>query len=320
MSAPNTMPTPSDIPLIPSSEKGNKKVTRSVFSNYSEQPGDDNTLDGMAAPTSATERSVSSAKAVPVQKLARAFVHSYLSRAFDYPTAETWRWLSDSNTQQALEAALESASPSAFATLRHHARELFAHIQPPGFDLFLQDYVAVFGHAARGPCPLNEIEYGGLKADPLFQPHQLADLAAFYGAFGLNMSGDATERHDHIAVELEFMSVLAAKEAYALTNQLSDLDLALCRSAQQSFLRDHIGRWTPAFARHLAKATAPGALNALAVLLGEWIAVECGHLGVAPGSQELVLRPVNAAAESLCSSCGLADLPPGALRTADETT
>ena len=48
------------------------------------------------------------------------------------------------------------------------------------YDAFLTAYLAAFGHAARGRCPLNEIEYGDIKADPLFQPHRLADLAAFY--------------------------------------------------------------------------------------------------------------------------------------------
>jgi hypothetical protein len=91
-------------------------------------------------------------------------------------------------------------------------------------------------HAARGRCPLNEIEYGDIKADPLFQPHRLADLAAFYRAFGLEVAEDADERHDHICLELEFMCVLAAKEAYALEHQLDAEVLTLCRDAQKRFL------------------------------------------------------------------------------------
>ena len=35
--------------------------------------------------------------------------------------------------------------------------------------------------------------------------------------------------------------------------------------------------------------------------------------GVAAGSEDLLLRPVDEAPESLCSSCGLAPLPPGAI-------
>jgi len=37
---------------------------------------------------------------------------------------------------------------------------------------------------------------------------------------------------------------------------------------------------------------------------------------VAPGSEDLLLRPVDEAAERMCDSCGLANMPPGALTAA----
>ena len=46
----------------------------------------------------------------------------------------------------------------------------------------------------------------------------LADIAGFYAAFG--MTPGAAEVEDHIAAELEFMSVLALKEAAALAEGL----------------------------------------------------------------------------------------------------
>ena len=134
------------------------------------------------------------------------------------------------------------------------AAALTAQLRRDNFELFQAACVTAFGHAARGDCPLNEIEYGDLKADPLFQPHRLADLAAFYRAFGLEVANGAAERPDHIGMELEFMSVLAAKEAYAYEHQLDDDQCALCRDAQKKFLREHLGRWSPGFARRLARA------------------------------------------------------------------
>src|SRR5215471_8790394 len=130
---------------------------------------------------------------------------------------------------------------------------LIAKLQSAELEAFQVAFVTAFGHAARGDCPLNEIEYGDLKADPLFQPHRLADLAAFYQAFGLEVSDDAAERHDHICVELEFMSVLAAKEAYALELQLEEELLTRALNAQKSFLREHLGRWTLSFTRRLER-------------------------------------------------------------------
>ncbi len=195
------------------------------------------------------------------------------------------------------------------------AKLLAAQLLRDSFEAFKSDYLAAFGHAARGLCPLNEIEYGDIKADPLFQPHRLADLAAFYRAFGLELASDATERHDHICLELEFMSVLAAKEAYALEHQLDGDQLALCRDAQKKFLREHLGRWTPAFTRRLAKMVGEDALGALANFTRQFVATECARFGLPPGSEDLLLRPVDAAAESICASCGITNLPPGALRT-----
>jgi DMSO reductase family type II enzyme chaperone len=182
-----------------------------------------------------------------------------------------------------------------------------------GWDSFLDAYLACFGHAARGSCPLNEIEYGDIKADPLFQPHRLADLAAFYRAFGLEVTADAGERQDHLCLELEFMCVLAAKEAYAFEHQLPMEQHTQCREAQKKFLREHLGRWMPAFTRRLAAAANDPALRALAEFTRAFVESECVRFGVNPGSEELSLRPVDEAADRACDSCGLANLPPGAL-------
>ncbi|MBI4327837.1 MAG: molecular chaperone TorD family protein [Chloroflexi bacterium] len=193
------------------------------------------------------------------------------------------------------------------------ARQLRPHFKNENFDAFQADYLAAFGHTVRGDCPMNEIEYGDIKADPLFQPHRLADLGAFYRAFGLEVSDDAAERHDHICLELEFMSVLSAKEGYALQQHLPEEQLELCRQAQKKFLRGHLGRWTPAFTRRLARAVGEGALGALANFTRAFIEAECRRFGITPGSEDLLLRPVDESAESLCTSCGLNSLPPGAL-------
>jgi hypothetical protein len=110
--------------------------------------------------------------------------------------------------------------------------------------------------------------------------------------------------------------VLAAKEAYALEHQLDGEQLAQCRDAQRKFLREHLGRWTPAFTRRLAAATHEPTLRALAEFTRAFIESECVRFGVTPGSEDLLLRPVDDAAERMCDSCGITNLPPGALATA----
>lgn len=254
--------------------------------------------------------------------VARSFAYRFLAKAYEDPTPEGWAWLCAAGTQENLRAATAVvAATRQSAAIPSNAVEtaleaLSAALRRDAATGFGDAYLAVFGHAARGSCPLNEIEYGDLKADPLFQPHRLADLAAFYRAFGLEVADDAGERHDHICLELEFMCVLAAKEAWALEHQLDADQLAQCSDAQKKFLREHLGRWTPAFTRRLAAATPNPTLRALADFTRAFIESECARFGVNPGSEDLLLRPVDDAAERMCDSCGITNLPPGALATA----
>lgn len=230
------------------------------------------------------------------ESLKRAFSYRWLAKAYEYPERTGWEWLCES---------VRHLPPPAGKVLRS--------FEVSNFDDFLADYIAAFGHAARGPCPLNEIEYGELKADPLIQPHRLADLAAFYRAFGVEPTPDAHERMDHICFELEFMAVLAAKEAYALQQVPNAEQLEACVAAQKDFLREHLGRWTPAFARRLSASATASPLGELARFTESFINDECGRFSVTPGSEDLILRPVDERSESLCDSCGITSLPPGAL-------
>lgn len=240
--------------------------------------------------------------------VARSFLHRLLAHAYEDPTPGHWQWLTRAATLTGLRAALDVLGEPSLT----QAGERFAESLGGGsLPCFLDAYLACFGHAARGSCPLNEIEYGDINADPLFQPHRLADLAAFYRAFGLEVAADAGERQDHLCLELEFMCVLAAKEAYALEQQADAGELGSCRDAQKHFLREHLGRWTPAFARRLAAATHDPVLHALAELTRAFVEVECVRFGVKSGNHDLSLRPVDEAAERMCDSCGAGEAPTG---------
>ena len=244
----------------------------------------------------------------PSELLSRAFIYRWLAKAYEYPDPDGWQWLCQSTSTLAVQSAMFD--------VHQPATDLLSCLRPCEFEPFTSDYIAAFGHAARGPCPLNEIEYGELKADPLMQPHRLADLAAFYRAFGMEPAPDAHERMDHICFELEFMAVLAAKEAYALEHQHNAEQLEACRQAQKDFLREHLGRWTPAFARRLAASAGASPLGALARFTHAFIEDECRRFQVTAGSEDLLLRPVDERSESLCDSCGITSLPPGALSSA----
>lgn len=297
------MPTPSETRPGREWSARTDGPRRSVFGNYRAErsgPGEQDAASVLPEPQDARASEPLLRKE---QAVARAFIYRFLAKSFEDPTREGWEWLCSLDTQAAWGAATAALALTDIPLVMIKREE---------FDSFHAAYLAAFGHAARGACPLNEIEYGDIKADPLFQPHRLADLAAFYRAFGLELAADAGERHDHICLELEFMCVLAAKEAYALDQQLDDTLKAQCLDAQRKFLREHLGRWTPAFCRRLAGATSEPCLRVLSEFTRLFIEAECSRFDVRPGSEDLLLRPVDDAAESMCGACGLSPLPPGA--------
>jgi DMSO reductase family type II enzyme chaperone len=145
----------------------------------------------------------------------------------------------------------------------------------------------LFGHTARGAVPPYETEYG--EDSPFLPMHEMSDLAAFYRAFGLVLKSDAHERPDHIACECEFMCFLARKEAYALERaDPAILDETL--RAARLFLRDHLGRWAPAFGVKLMREDPDGFYGALGDLCHGFVSHECARLGVSVSAPLLRLR------------------------------
>lgn len=280
------MPTPSELQ--------NERPRRSIFGNY--RPSEPAPVNNQQ-PRVELEGSIDCA-------LARTFLYRYLARVFEDPDVDGWQWLTSSDTREALRLAVNTLTER---TLIDRAAELVLS----DYDDFAASHIVCFGHTVRGDCPMNEIEYGDIKADLLFQPHRLSDLGAFFAAFGLELVSDAAERIDHISIQLEFMSVLAAKESHALERR-DDEAFAMVRDAQKKFLREHLARWSPAFARRLARMAEGTPLGTAARLLGAFVKVECARLDISPGSEDLLLRPVDDSMERLCGSCGIHRLPPGA--------
>ncbi|TAK20736.1 MAG: hypothetical protein EPO26_17080 [Chloroflexota bacterium] len=76
----------------------------------------------------------------------------------------------------------------------------------------------------------------------------MADLAAFYKAFGFQASDGLPS--DHASVEFAFMAALLAKEAIALEHDWTE-KARLTRAARHKFVADHLGRWLPTFIERL---------------------------------------------------------------------
>jgi nitrate reductase assembly molybdenum cofactor insertion protein NarJ len=108
------------------------------------------------------------------------------------------------------------------------------------------EYVELFEHG-QARVPIHETEYGRMRG--MSKGNELADIAGFYTAFGMERadSSAARQMHDHLAVELEFYGTLLAREA-ALAERGEAEGVAVVSDARRKFLADHLGRLAPAVA------------------------------------------------------------------------
>lgn len=163
-------------------------------------------------------------------------------------------------------------------------------------------YETYFGHTPHSKVPAYELEYGEEHSHR--QPQELADITAFYRAFGLQISPQARERPDHISVECEFMYFLLHKEVYACGNKDQE-NANLCRDASHRFLRDHLGEWLPAFAFRLSRLASEPFVRRIAEFALNFVLQDCCVQRVKGGRQDLPVRVIQENIETGCVSCPL---------------
>ena len=131
---------------------------------------------------------------------------------------------------------------------------------------------------------------------------ELADIAAFYRAFGLQVTEQARERVDHVSVECEFMYFLTFKEAHALEEGQAE-NASICKEASSRFLADHLGRWLPAFALRLSKFAGEGLMKLIADFAFLFLVSDCKRMGIEAGPSNLPIRMIQEQEETGCISC-----------------
>ena len=137
------------------------------------------------------------------------------------------------------------------------------------------EHRAIFGHVVAHGCPPYETEYG--RRHVFGQSQELGDIRGFYEAFGIRPRRGG-ERPDHVACELEFLALLAFKEATALATGDSERGV-LCRDAAARFLGDHAGRWLPALAGRIAQRAPSGGYASAAAIAAALVASHAREVG-----------------------------------------
>ena len=249
--------------------------------------------------------------------VARIHVYRFLSLVLSDPESARYRRLTDCRIKHAALASAEyirdepTAYPASYArgelppsALNFPRLILLLNNDPEGCAA---QYRSIFGLLISKACPPYETEYSS-QTFAVSRSHALADVAAFYRAFGLKPSAaDLPERCDHVSLELELMAWLIAKELHALAE--GDHEHAMiCREAQVRFAREHLAWWLPAFA-HALRRQADGIASeeafhdapttfygAAATALAAFIAAERAVLGIPP-SEKLAHPDATAVAE-----------------------
>lgn len=213
--------------------------------------------------------------------LCRSLIYEALALGFCAPGREVAERLAS----PAGSAALAEAAHLLDGELGELVRELAA--DPGQVEQLPRRFLQHFGHTSRGSVPPYETEYG---TDALFlQPQEMADIAGFFRAFGLELDRQQHQRVDHIACECEFLAFLCRKEAYAL-EQGDEQMLEQTSLAQRLFLRDHLGRFGPAVGHRLARED-HGFYGVLGRICAAFLEAECRRLGLPVGPPHLELRP-----------------------------
>ena len=235
------------------------------------------------------------------QLLARSFIYQMISFLLRPPSPET------DDFQMAEEApecrkAIDALDFPQKSHLKNSLELLIQSLQQITSQQWLSSYQTCFGHTAYGPVPIYELEYGEEHSHR--QPQQLADISAFYHAFGLKMNEKVYERVDHAAVECEFMQYILLKEAYALTYGQEEKAL-ICRGASERFLRDHLGLWVPSFCLKLAQYDRYPFMKNTAHFVLNFISQDCQKFGITPGPADLPLRAVVESQDEGCVDCSI---------------
>jgi TorA maturation chaperone TorD len=248
--------------------------------------------------------------------LARECLYRFLAAALTDPTAGGWSLVRDPECGRMAAAAADLLREEAGG---ESAALGFGELPPGDLDLgplldelvlsgetLTAEYDRVFGLVPARECVPYETEYYA-NAEPFFGAQQLADVAGFYRAFGLEPSRTSPERPDHLTLELEFMAFLLMKKRLAADtaagNDGGEGRAKVCEAAEATFFREHLAWWVPSFATGLRRRAGQVFYAALARALAALMPIERRRFGLPPPGLPLQAAPVEPQGAAACDGC-----------------
>jgi len=249
--------------------------------------------------------------------LARECLYRYLALALSDPHSSEWQAILDSDNQRLACQSADLLRADAECTT---AALGFGELSPQHLDLrpvvnelrkpladIRDDYNRVFGLVPARECPPYETEYHS-SVETFFRSQQLADIAGFYRAFGIEPGREAAERPDYLPLELQFMAFLLLKKRLAAVDGDTGAEehARICAETECTFFREHLAWWAPSFAAGLRRKAAEGLYDHLASLLAAFLTIERQRFELPPPRVPLqpaiIERPEEQADCAACSA------------------
>ncbi|MGH9388032.1 MAG: TorD/DmsD family molecular chaperone [Vicinamibacteria bacterium] len=206
---------------------------------------------------------------------ARSIVYRSLSRLFRRPDRAALERLQKGDLPLLSVALHELGADSELIGL---VGALSEQVESASLEELQTLYHDVFEPSGGLRCPPNETsQTPESPQEAMTKTFQLADIAGFYRAFGVEIA-EGEERVDHIAAELEFLHLLATKEAFA-ERQGREERAAICRDAERSFLRDHLACWTEKLSENLEEAASGTVYATAGRLLRRFVEIDLSEIG-----------------------------------------
>lgn len=147
------------------------------------------------------------------------------------------------------------------------------------------DYMRTFfGHGYNGHAAAYPFESVYASEKRLLMQDARDEVLALYRAAGLRKQESWKEGEDHVALELEYLQILATRTAEALHANDQDEAYRLVK-CQRNFMNDHLGAWAPLLCEQMRRFAqtdfyralsymAEGFLETDALLIDELLGIE----------------------------------------------
>ena len=203
----------------------------------------------------------------PDEATARQDLCRFLSACYYEPAPE----FAEEKLFDSIVIAAARLHPDLAAT----ARKLREAFEAQDLQTLRVDYTRLF----LGPIDALAKPYGNswLPAQPPAEDNPPPAVLELYSEGGFDIDDEFQELPDHVAVELEFLYLLAFTQNQA--RQTGDSDaLAASEQLQQRFLDEHLGTWISPFAAAVQAGAETPFYRVLATLTERFVRMQSGAL------------------------------------------